>query len=145
MREHRLVIEQQLGRWLRPEEVVHHRNGKKDDNCPDNLQLFASNAEHKREDMQGNSWSRGDIGNPKRVYRKRRTDEEILQDLGALEAVLGRDIRRVDLKPPNPSYRAVARAFGSWMAGVALAREGTRESELTVMTPLRSTSAREAA
>jgi hypothetical protein len=48
---------------------------------------------------------------------------ELLLELLELETELGRDIRRSDLHPPNPSWRAVARAFGSWQQGVALARE----------------------
>ena len=44
--EHRLVMEQHLGRPLTPEEVVHHRKKVKDDNRLDQLQLFPSNREH---------------------------------------------------------------------------------------------------
>lgn len=48
VREHRLVMEAHLGRSLEPQEVVHHRNHDTLDNRLENLELFASNREHKR-------------------------------------------------------------------------------------------------
>lgn len=44
--EHRLVLEEKLGRYLRHEEVVDHVDGLTLHNSPDNLRLFASNGEH---------------------------------------------------------------------------------------------------
>ena len=46
VREHRLVMEAEIGRALLPREVVHHIDGNPANNGPDNLELFASNAEH---------------------------------------------------------------------------------------------------
>ena len=43
--EHRLVMEQQLGRLLERQEVVHHKRGRAD-NDPEDLELFSSNGEH---------------------------------------------------------------------------------------------------
>lgn len=53
VRQHRLVMEEQLGRYLLPEEVVDHRNGDTSDNRPENLRHFASNGEHLRATRTG--------------------------------------------------------------------------------------------
>lgn len=52
-REHRLVMEAVLGRYLDPIEVVHHRDGVRDNNDPSNLEVYATNADHLREELTG--------------------------------------------------------------------------------------------
>lgn len=54
---YRLVAEKLLGRPLRRSEVVHHRNGIKDDDRPENLEIL-SQAEHMRRHSKGPKWSR---------------------------------------------------------------------------------------
>jgi hypothetical protein len=44
--EHRLVAEQMLGRPLRPEEEIHHKDGNKQNNDPSNLQVMPSSYHH---------------------------------------------------------------------------------------------------
>ncbi len=45
---HRHVASIALGRWLRPEEVVHHVDEDRSNNAPENLKVCASTNEHSR-------------------------------------------------------------------------------------------------
>lgn len=46
VQEHRLVMEKKIGRYLNPGETVHHLDGDKLNNNPDNLILFPTTASH---------------------------------------------------------------------------------------------------
>ena len=44
--EHRVVAETKLGRRLLPGEMIHHIDGNKQKNVPENIQVVTGNAEH---------------------------------------------------------------------------------------------------
>lgn len=48
VREHRLVLEKKIGRYLLPTEDVHHKDENKANNDPDNLELMPSRSDHIR-------------------------------------------------------------------------------------------------
>lgn len=50
---HRLVVEQHLGRFLHPSEVVHHLDEDPQNNTIENLQVFANNGEHLQSTLRG--------------------------------------------------------------------------------------------
>lgn len=56
--EHRLVMEQHLGRYLEPEETVHHIDGDPTNNAIENLCLYSSKSEHMLEGHPGGRWAK---------------------------------------------------------------------------------------
>lgn len=54
--EHRLVMEEKIGRYLEKGEVVHHINHIRNDNRPENLELFRTHSEHLKEHIP---WNKG--------------------------------------------------------------------------------------
>jgi hypothetical protein len=53
VREHRLVAERTLGRYLTPTEVVHHKDDDPSNNAPENLVVYETNGQHLAETLKG--------------------------------------------------------------------------------------------
>ena len=66
---HRVVAEMILGRELLPDEVVHHKNGDKTDNRPENIEVM-TRAEHSRRHMREYWARRREGGDEKNVSEK---------------------------------------------------------------------------
>ncbi|MCL4242741.1 MAG: hypothetical protein KJ048_15430 [Dehalococcoidia bacterium] len=117
----RAFVAEVLGRPLSAREVVAWDAIRRGDPSLDDLRVYASASELMSHLLVGNSRALGDVGNPRRTVRRSRTPEEMLAELRVLSSELGRSVRRSDLVPPWPSYKSLARQFGTWQVAVATA------------------------
>jgi len=84
IREHRLVMAKNLGRALKPWEVVHHINHNKLDNRIENLELIAGQAWHNGETIVFNELNKME----KRIMELETENEKLKHDLAGRRAAL---------------------------------------------------------
>jgi len=56
--EHRFVLEQKIGRYLKPGEIAHHIDGSRDNNEPENLAYCKDQNEHLLLHKNGALWKK---------------------------------------------------------------------------------------
>jgi hypothetical protein len=85
---HRLVMEEKLARYLLKTEVVDHIDGNIQNNHPDNLRVFESNAAHLRETLAGRcpKWSQNGLVKLDATRQERRRKALEKKALASLQA-----------------------------------------------------------
>jgi flagellar basal body rod protein FlgC len=110
--EHRLIMEQRIGRLLTKKEVVHHR-GKKNDN--ENTKLFSSNGDHLKVELsalrdKGEPYKRKDFL-IKEYIKKNRSLADIGDQFGVTVQAVFRFVRKFGIKKTKAKVDAARASY----------------------------------
>lgn len=107
VQEHRLVVEEHLGRFLLPSEVVHHKDGNHANNDISNLEVFSSNGEHLRATLSGVPHHMTPAGHERlsRLKRQAWDDPEMRKRMSRVPPGYGKSVA---LRWKDPVYREKA-------------------------------------
>jgi len=98
---HRLIIEKKIGRYLEQTEVIHHKDGNKQNNAEENLELFLNQSKHAKEGLVSRRihkklWLEGWL---KEEYEtKTRTLNDIALEIGCKEGTVRNALNRLGIK-----------------------------------------------
>jgi hypothetical protein len=105
--QHRMLMEESLGRILRGTEVVHHEDEDKTNNVLSNLRLFASQSEHLAYHMRNEPQHSPELAEKLKVYAadSRRSYEEASADLGISVVTLMKCCRNFGIRWKTAAVR----------------------------------------
>lgn len=97
--EHRLAMAAKIGRFLRPDEVVHHIDRDKQNNDPANLMLFPTNAEHLKHELTGQTPNHSPEGKERMRQAGIRTQNRLRLERDAAKRNQGADHQKRTTEP----------------------------------------------
>lgn len=100
VREHRLVMEQILGRHLEPSEHVHHINCVKWDNRPENLEVMDKSEHHLHHARYGQNhpkWVDVDVQKLRDLHQQELSYEQMAEQLGISRTTVYRRLKQEGL------------------------------------------------
>lgn len=107
--EHRLKMEEKLGRPLLSSEVVHHVDGNKQNNHIDNLELFQNNAAHLAKTLSKRCPKWSESGKKKLAMVRRQRSEACRQRNNRLRAYIQKHLKLDGLPTRDRCYRFLKR------------------------------------